>query len=59
MQFNIELFPAPLGPIIALISCSKTLNDVSVIAFTPPKLKEIFFTSKTGPPIGKFLSVIN
>jgi hypothetical protein len=30
-----------------------------VIAFTPPKLKEIFFTSKTGPPIGKFLSVIN
>ena len=32
MQFNIELLPAPLGPIIALISCSSTENDASVIA---------------------------
>ena len=31
---------------IALISCSKTLNEVSVIAFTPPKLKEIFYGKK-------------
>ena len=32
-------------------------NEAFVIAFTPPKLNEIFFTSKIGDPIGKFLSL--
>ncbi len=56
IQFNIELLPAPLGPIIALTSCSRTLNEVSVIALTPPKLNETLLTSKIGSPILKFLS---
>jgi len=54
MQLSIELLPAPLGPIIALISCSKTLKEMLVIALTPPKLKEIFFTSSIGLPILNF-----
>ena len=58
MQFNIELFPAPFGPIIALISCRKILKEILVIALTPPNRKEIFFTSKIGAPIRNFLSVI-
>ena len=58
MQFNIELLPAPLGPIIAFISCFRTENELSVIALTPPKLKDIFLTSKIGLPIGKFLSCV-
>jgi hypothetical protein len=58
MQFSIELFPAPFGPIIALISCFNTEKELSVIAFTPPKLREMFLTSKTGSPIGKVLSIV-
>jgi hypothetical protein len=39
MQLSMELLPAPLGPMMARISCSRTLKEMSVSAFTPPKRK--------------------
>jgi hypothetical protein len=51
MQFSIELLPAPLGPMMARISCSFTLKEMSVSAFTPPKRKLMFFTSRMTSPI--------
>src|SRR5665647_3424084 len=51
MQLSIELLPAPLGPMMARTSCSRTLNEMSVSALTPPKLKEMFLTSRMTSPI--------
>ena len=42
--------------IMAQMGLSRTLNEVSVIALTPPKESEILFTSKIGSPILNFLS---
>ena len=51
MQLSIELLPAPLGPMMARISCSRTSKLMSVSALTPPKLSEMFFTSRMTSPI--------
>ena len=41
-----ELLPAPFGPMMARISCWRTLKEISVSAFTPPKRSEIFCRSR-------------
>ena len=51
MQLSMELLPAPLGPMMARISCSRTSKEMSVSALTPPKLSEMFFTSRMTSPI--------
>src|SRR3990172_1505988 len=45
-----ELFPAPFGPMIALTSCSRTSNDTSTSAFTPPNESDTFSTARTTSP---------
>ncbi|MNG05537.1 hypothetical protein D3C84_887320 [compost metagenome] len=55
MQFSIELLPAPLGPMMARTSCSRTLKLMSVSAFTPPKLRLMFWTSRMTSPIFRLL----
>src|SRR5258706_1842541 len=37
MTLSIELFPAPFGPMIARISCSRTSKLMPESALTPPK----------------------
>src|SRR3954470_17559198 len=51
ITFSIELLPAPLGPMIARISCSRTLKEISVSALTPPKDSEILRRSRITSPI--------
>jgi hypothetical protein len=51
MQLSIELLPAPLGPMIARISCSRTSKLMSESAFTPPKLRLMFLTSRITSPM--------
>src|SRR5262245_51571679 len=53
MTLSIELLPAPFGPIMARISCSSTLNDMFVNAWTPPNLREIESSSRIGAPTAK------
>src|SRR6188508_3035723 len=50
MQLSIELFPAPFGPMMARISCSRTSKVMSESAFTPPKRRLMFCTSRTTSP---------
>src|SRR4030042_3575407 len=40
MQFRTQVLPAPLGPMIASISLSRTSMLMSTSAFTPPKDRE-------------------
>src|SRR5574343_249946 len=56
MQLSMELLPAPLGPMMERISCSLTLNEMSVRAFTPPKRRLMFLMSRMTSPI--FFSVM-
>src|SRR5688500_5334257 len=51
ITFSIELLPAPFGPMIARISCSRTSKLTSVSAFTPPKASEMPSAASTTPPI--------
>ena len=51
MQFSIELLPAPFGPMIARISCSRTSKLMSVSALTPPKRRLMLRTSRTTSPM--------
>jgi hypothetical protein len=51
MQLSMELLPAPLGPMMARISCSRTLKEMSVSALTPPKRRLMFLTSRMTSPI--------
>ena len=51
MQLSIELLPAPFGPMMARISCSRTSKEMSVSALTPPKRSEMFCTSRMTSPI--------
>src|SRR4029453_12319106 len=50
MQLSIELLPAPLGPMIERISCSRTSKLMLVSAFTPPKARLMSFTSRMTSP---------
>src|SRR5690606_34157026 len=52
MQLSIELLPAPLGPMMARISCSRTSNEMSVSALTPPKRRLRFWMSRMTSPMG-------
>src|SRR5512137_750515 len=51
MTLSIELLPAPLGPMIARISCSRTSKLMSVSALTPPKASEMRSSLRMGSPI--------
>ena len=51
MQLSIDDLPAPLGPMMERISCSFTLNEMSVSAFTPPKRRLMFLMSRMTSPI--------
>jgi len=51
MQLSIDDLPAPLGPMIERISCSFTLKEMSVSAFTPPKRRLMFLMSRMTSPI--------
>src|SRR5437868_2991057 len=47
----IELLPAPLGPMMARISCSRTSKLTSLRAFTPPNASETPSTARSTSPI--------
>src|SRR5689334_2548022 len=51
MTLSIELLPAPLGPMIARISCSRTSKLIPESAFTPPKESEIPSRRRTTSPM--------
>src|SRR6185436_10446638 len=51
MTLSIELLPAPFGPMMARTSCSRTSKLMSVSAFTPPKRRLMFCTSRMTSPI--------
>src|SRR5437762_1955860 len=51
MTFKSELLPAPLGPMIARTSCSRTSNVISESALTPPKASEMLSSFKTTSPM--------
>src|SRR5262245_42604550 len=55
MQLSIELLPAPFGPMMARTSCSRTSKLMSVSAFTPPKRRLMFCTSRTTSPIWRWV----
>src|SRR5690606_38418356 len=50
MQFSIDDLPAPFGPMMARISCSRISKLMSVSAFTPPNDRLLLSTfSRTSP----------
>src|SRR5215472_11299369 len=51
MTLSIELFPAPFGPMIARISCSRTSKLIPVSALTPPKERDTRSSWRTTSPI--------
>src|SRR5215510_11424235 len=57
MTFSIELLPAPFGPMIARISCSRTSNETSWSAFTPPNESETPSTTSNGAPMFRWCCI--
>src|SRR4029434_5197587 len=55
MTFSIELLPAPLGPMIARTSCSRTSKLISVNAFTPPNASEMPSSCRMTSPMPRAL----
>src|SRR5664279_1714954 len=53
MTLSIELLPAPFGPMIARISCSRTSKLTSEIARTPPNASEMCSSFKMTSPIAR------
>src|SRR6185312_9684145 len=53
MTLSNELFPAPFGPMIARISCSRTSKLTSASAFTPPKASETPSSARITSPTGR------
>src|SRR6187455_3246061 len=51
MTFSIELLPAPLGPMIARTSCSRTSKLMSESAFTPPNASEMRSSFRITSPV--------
>src|SRR5215471_11097755 len=51
MTLSIELFPAPFGPMMARISCSRTSKLMAVSALTPPKESDTRSSLSTTSPI--------
>src|SRR5436190_20913855 len=58
MTLSIELLPAPFGPMMARISCSRTSKETSVSAFTPPNESDTFSTARITSPTGCAFCVI-
>eukprot|EP01022_Parablepharisma_sp_SALTPOND_P036534 TRINITY_DN997_c0_g4_i1.p1 TRINITY_DN997_c0_g4~~TRINITY_DN997_c0_g4_i1.p1 ORF type:complete len:1552 (+),score=442.93 TRINITY_DN997_c0_g4_i1:2334-6989(+) len=58
MTLIIELLPAPLGPMMARISCSRTSKEISVRARTPPKDSEMFCRSRMTSPMRRPVAVM-
>src|SRR5438309_4704078 len=56
MTLSIEDLPAPFGPMIARISCSRTSKETACSATTPPKASEMSSISRSAAPI--FLPVL-
>src|ERR1700704_3853680 len=56
MMLSIEDLPAPFGPMMARISCSRTSKETSCSAATPPKAREMASISRMASPI--FLPVV-
>src|SRR5690606_18972092 len=52
MQLNIDVLPAPFGPINAVIEPGSTPNDTSLMAFRPPKESDSPSTSRRAGFIG-------
>src|SRR5690606_38554142 len=52
MQLNIDVLPAPFGPINAVIEPGLTPNDTSLMAFRPPKDSDSPSTSRRAGFIG-------
>src|SRR5512141_2418537 len=50
ITLSIELLPAPFGPMIARISCSRTSKLTSVSAFTPPNASDTPSTARMTSP---------
>src|SRR5580765_234476 len=50
MTFSMELLPAPFGPMMARISCSRTSKETPWSAFTPPKERDTSSTTRMGAP---------
>src|SRR4030081_401545 len=50
MTLSIELLPAPLGPMIARTSCSRTSKLMSVSALTPPNDNVMLSSLRTTSP---------
>src|SRR5260370_19488376 len=51
MTLSIEDLPAPFGPMMARISCSRTSKETPWSATTPPKASETSSISRIGRPI--------
>ena len=48
IELKIEVLPAPLGPMMANSSPSRTSNDTESMAVTPPKRNEMSSTCSRG-----------
>src|SRR6476659_6475323 len=53
MTLSSELLPAPFGPMIARISCSRTSSEMSFSALTPPKASDTPSRRRTESPIAR------
>src|ERR1700704_3580204 len=51
MTLSIEDFPAPFGPMMARISCSRTSKETSCSALTPPKASDTPSTARMAGPV--------
>src|SRR5258706_7094234 len=56
MTLSIEDLPAPFGPMMAQLSCSRTSKETSCSAATPPKAREMASISRMTLPV--FLPVL-
>src|SRR5260221_419090 len=52
-----EGLPAPFGPMIARISCSRTSNVMSVSAFTPPNDSEMLSSLRMASPMARLMGL--
>src|SRR5919106_4964812 len=56
---SIELLPAPFGPMMARISCSRTSKETSCSARTPPKASDTFWTERMTSPMRRAMMVVS
>jgi hypothetical protein len=51
MQLKSEVFPAPFGPITAVIEPGATENETSVSAFRPPNASDTPWIVRSAAPV--------